>query len=165
MPVLSIVLGDQFGQDLAAPVERIRPVNTGCGYEDNLVDAGGGGGFEDLEGATHIQVKKIVDVFLAAVFVDAVPGGDVDNAVTSANYLRQRQPVHDGPLDKHRSLFQMPWRANVENDRRVAPAEQPGHESLGEISRPAGQQHLHTLLPNLPALHRQYGGRPDHLSA
>src|SRR6516162_11229403 len=137
MPVLSIILGDQFGQDLAAPVKRIRPVNTGCGYEDDLVDAGGGRGFEDLEGATHIQVKEIVGVFLAAVFVDPVPGGDVDDAVASANYLRQRQPVQNGLLDKHDSLFQMPRRANVENDRRVAPAEQLGHESLAEISRSA----------------------------
>jgi hypothetical protein len=32
--------------------------------------------------------------------------------------------------------------------------EQPGDESLAEISRPSGQQQLHHLLPDLPALRR-----------
>ena len=36
---------------------------------------------ENLEGAAHIEVEEIVSVFLAAIFVDAVPRGDVDDAV------------------------------------------------------------------------------------
>ena len=62
----------------------------------------------------------------------------------SANF---RSLADSASLDKQRSPFQMPRRANVENDRRVASVEQLGHESLAEISRPSGQQHLHTLLP------------------
>ena len=57
-------------------------------------------------------------------------------------------------VDKQRSLFQIPRRANVENDRRVALVEQPRYEGLAEISRPSGQKHLHHVLPNLPAFHR-----------
>jgi hypothetical protein len=30
-----------------------------------------------VEGAAYIQVKEIVHIFLAGIFVDAVPGGDV----------------------------------------------------------------------------------------
>ena len=41
-------------------------------------------GFENLEGAAYIKVEEIVSVFLAAIFVDAVPGGDVDDAVAAA---------------------------------------------------------------------------------
>src|SRR5271169_3085789 len=63
MPVLSVILGNQLGQDLAAPVERIRPVNTGCRNEYDLVDTERNGRFKNLEGAAHIQVKEIVGVF------------------------------------------------------------------------------------------------------
>src|SRR5277367_3390762 len=68
--VLSIILGNQFGDNLAAPVPCIRPVNTGCGNEYDLVDAEGSGRFENLEGAAHIQVKEIAGIFLATTFVD-----------------------------------------------------------------------------------------------
>src|SRR6266581_7326993 len=34
----SIILSNMFGQYLAAPVPCIRPINTGCGNVDNLVD-------------------------------------------------------------------------------------------------------------------------------
>jgi hypothetical protein len=147
MPVLPVILGNQFGQDFAAPVPCIRPVNTGRGNEDNLVDAVGSGGFEYLEGAAHIQVKEIVGIFVAAIFVDAVPGGDVDDAIAAAQCLCQLRPVQNGPLDKQRSLFQIPWSAKVENDRCVALGKQPGHKGLAEISGPSGQHHLHSLLP------------------
>src|SRR4029077_20024212 len=43
LAVLSVIVGNQFGQNLAAPVQSIRPVNTGCGNEDDLVDADGNG--------------------------------------------------------------------------------------------------------------------------
>ena len=76
-----------------------------------------------------------------------MPGGDVDDAVAAANYLRQYRAVQNGPLDELRSLVQMRWRANIENDRRVAFVEQPGYEALPEISRSSGQQHLHGLFP------------------
>jgi hypothetical protein len=165
VPVLSVILGNQFGQDFAAPVPCIRPVNTGRGNEDDLVDAVGSSGFEYLEGAAHIQVKEIVGIFVATIFVDAVPGGDVDDAIAAAQCLYQLRPVQDGPLDKPRSLFQIPWSAKVENDRCVALGEQPGHKSLAEISGPSGQQHLHHLLPDLPRFAGQYAGRPDRLSA
>src|ERR1700746_3215565 len=79
-PVLSVILGDQFGENLAAGVPRMRPVNAGGGDKYDFADAGGSGGFENLEGAAHIEVEKIVSVFFAAIFVDAVPGGDVDDA-------------------------------------------------------------------------------------
>src|SRR5262249_3215907 len=59
LAVLSVVLGNQLRENLAAPVKSIRPVNTGRGNEDNLVDAEGSRGLEDLEGAAHIQVKEI----------------------------------------------------------------------------------------------------------
>src|SRR5208282_2667789 len=86
MPVLSVILGNQLGQDFAAPVERIRPVNTGCRNEYDLVDAGGSGGFKNLEGAACIQVKEIVRILLAPIFLDAVPGGDVHNAIAATKY-------------------------------------------------------------------------------
>src|SRR6516165_11120636 len=81
--VLSVILRDHFGENLAAAVPRIRPVNAGGGDKYDLADAGGRGGFENLEGPAHIEVEKIVSVFLAAIFVDAVPGGDVDDAVAA----------------------------------------------------------------------------------
>src|SRR6202023_3497157 len=105
--------------DLAAPVQSIGPVNAGRGNEHTLVDAGGSGRFENLEGAAHIQVKEIVGIFLDTIFVDPVPGGDVDDAIAPAKCVRQLRPVQNGSLDKQRSLFPIPWSANVENDRRV----------------------------------------------
>src|SRR5271163_2516611 len=136
--VLAVILRDLFGENLAAAVPRVRPVNAGGGDEYDLTDAGGCGGFENLEGAAHIEVEEIVSVFLAAIFVDAVPGGDVDDAVAAAKVLRQPRPVQDGPLDEHGSLVQMRRRADIENDRRVALVEQPGYESLAELSRSSG---------------------------
>ena len=55
--------------------------------------------------------------------------------------------VQNGPLDELGSLVQRRRRANIEDDRRVAFAEQAGHEGLPEISRSSGQQHLHGLIP------------------
>src|SRR4029077_9664370 len=144
--VLSVILGDQFSQNLAAAVPCIRPINAGGGDQYDLTDAGGSGGFENLEGAAHIEVKEIVSVFLAAIFVDAVPGGDMDDGVAAAKYLRQFSAVQNGRLDEHRSLVQRPWGANIENDRRIAFFEQPRYEGLPEISRSSGQQHLHGLF-------------------
>src|SRR3954451_21555087 len=95
--VLSVILGDQFGENLAAAVSRIRPVDAGGGDEYDLADAGGRGGFENLEGATHIEVEEIVSVFLAAIFVDAVPGGDVGDAIAAVKYLGQLRAVQHGP--------------------------------------------------------------------
>jgi hypothetical protein len=133
--VFPIILGNQFSQNLAAAVPRIRPVNAGGGDEYDLGDAGGSGGFENLEGAAHIEVEEIVGVFLAAIFVDAVLGGDVDDAVAPAKYLRQLRAGQNGRLDEHGSVIQRPWRANIENDRGIAFVEQPGYEGLPEISR------------------------------
>ena len=45
--------------------------------------------------------------------------------------------------------FKGRWRANIENDRRVAFVEQRGYEGLSEISRSSRQQHLHGLFPDL----------------
>ena len=134
-------------------------MNTGRGNEDNLVDAEGSCGLEDLEGAAHIEVKEIVRIFLAAVFVDPVPRGDVDDAIAPAKCLGQFRALQNGPVDKGRSLFEMTRCANIENDRRVASVEQPGHESLAEISRSSGQKHFHDLIPDLCALpgHTQAG--------
>jgi hypothetical protein len=58
----------------------------------------------------------------------------VDDAIAPTKCLRQLRPVQNGPFDKQRSLFQIPRRANVENERRVASAEQPRYEGLAEIS-------------------------------
>src|SRR6516162_1091870 len=82
--VRSVILRDQFGENFAAAVPCIRPVNAGGGDEYDLTDAGGLGSFENLEGAAHIEVEKIASVFLAAIFMDAVPGRDVDDAVAAA---------------------------------------------------------------------------------
>src|SRR6516162_9204753 len=141
--MLSVILRNQFSENLAAAVPCVRPVNAGGGDEDDLTDAAGRGGFENFEGAAHIEVEEIVRVFLAPIFVDAVPGGDVDDAVAAAKYLRQLRAVQDGPLDELHSPVQIRWYADIENDRRVTFAEQPGYEGLPEISRSSGQQHLH----------------------
>src|SRR5689334_1868575 len=133
--VLAVILRDQFGDNLVAAVPCIRPVNAGGGDEYDLADASGSGGFENLEGAAHIEIEEIVSVFLAAIFVDAVPGGDVDDAVAAAKDLRQLRAVQNGRLDEYGSLVQRPWGANIENDRRIAFFEQPGYEGLPEISR------------------------------
>ena len=74
---------------------------AGCGNEYDLVDAERNGRFENLEGAAHIEVEEIVSVLLAAILVDAVPGGDVDDAAAAAKYLRQLRAVQNGPLDEH----------------------------------------------------------------
>ena len=81
--VLSIIISNTFAQNLAAPIQGIRLINTGCGNEDYLVDAEGNGRLENLEGPTHIQVKEIVGIFRATHFVDTVPGSDVDNAIAA----------------------------------------------------------------------------------
>src|SRR5262249_31435061 len=146
----------QLRENLAAAVPCVRPVNAGGGNEYDLADAGGRRGFENLEGAAHIEVEEIVSVFLAAIFVNAVPGGDVDDAVAAAEYLRQLRAVQDGPLDEHGALVQKRWRANIEDDRRVALVEQPGCEGLAEISRSSGQQHLHGLFPDYAFLGFRY---------
>src|SRR6516162_805053 len=146
-------------------VPCVRPVNAGGGDEDDLTDAGGRGGCENLEGAAHIEVEEIVRVFLSPIFVDAVPGGDVNDAVAAAKYLRQLRAVQDGPLDELRSPVQMRWCANIENDRRVSSVEQLGCEGLPEISRSSGQQHLHGLFPDLHLSGTQSAGRPDLSSA
>src|ERR1700730_11046612 len=99
--VLAVILGDEFSENLADALPGIRPVNAGGGDKYDLTDAGGSGGFENLEGAAHIEVEEIVSVFLAAILVDAVPGGDVDDAVAAAKYLRQLRAVQHGPLDEH----------------------------------------------------------------
>src|ERR1700751_6011677 len=143
--VLAVILGDQFGENLAAAVPRLRPVNAGGGDEYDLADAGGGSGFEHLERAAHIEVEKLVSVFFAAIFVDAVPGGDVDDAVAAAKYLRQLRAIQNGPLDEHGAVVQTWWRANIENDRRVAFFDQPGYEGLSEISRSSRQPPPHGL--------------------
>ena len=67
-----------------------------------------------------------------------MPRGDVDNAVATAKHVRQLRPVENGSLDEHRSLFQGPWRPDIENDRRITPVEQHGDEGLAEITRPSG---------------------------
>jgi len=59
------------------------------------------------------------------------------------------------PSIKSAPFFQVPWRTNIENDRHITLVEQQGYEGLAEISRPSGQQHLHYLLPNLPAFRRE----------
>src|ERR1700759_5711620 len=105
--VFSVILGDQFSEDFAAAVPCIRPVNAGGGDEYDLADDGGSGSFENLEGAAHIEIEEIVGVFLAAIFVDAVPGGDVDDAVAAAKYLRQLRAVQNGPLDEHAPSFKL----------------------------------------------------------
>jgi hypothetical protein len=91
--VFSIILGNQFGQNLAAPVPRIRLINTGCGNEYNLVDAEGSGRFKHLEGAAHVQVKEIVRIFPITNFVDTVPGGYVDDTIAATKYFCQLRPV------------------------------------------------------------------------
>src|SRR5262245_57423040 len=91
--VLSVILRDLFSENLAAAIPCIRPVNAGGRDEYDLTDAGGSGSFENLEGAAHIEVEEIVSVLLTAIFMDTVPGGNVDDAVAAAKYLRQLRPV------------------------------------------------------------------------
>jgi hypothetical protein len=64
-----------------------------------------------------VQIKEIVRIFLAASFVDTVPGGDVDDAIAATEYFLQLRPIQNGPLDKHRSLFQNP----VEHEHPKSP--------------------------------------------
>src|SRR5689334_22807971 len=122
--VLSVILRVQFSENLAAAVPCVRPVHAGGGDEYDLTDTGGSGGLENLEGAAHIEVEEIVSVFIAAIFVDAVPGGDVDDAVAAANYLHQLRAVQNGSLNENGPLVQMWWRANIEKERRVTFVEQ-----------------------------------------
>jgi hypothetical protein len=90
MAVLSVILGDQFGQNLAAPVPGIRPINAGRRNEDDLVDAGGSGRPENLEGAAHIEVEEVVGVFLAAIYVDTVP---LDSFVVPTAFGSKEDPT------------------------------------------------------------------------
>jgi DNA end-binding protein Ku len=79
-------------------------------------------------------------------FVDAVPGGDVDDAVAAAKYLRQLRAVQNGRLDEHGSPRSKTVTSDIENDRRIAFFEQPGYEGLPEISRSSRQQQPHGLF-------------------
>ena len=47
------------------------------------------GRLKNLESATHVQVKKIVGILLATRFVDAVPGGYVNDAIAAAKMFLQ----------------------------------------------------------------------------
>ena len=123
---------------------------------DDLVDAERSGGFEDLEGAADIQVKEIVCISLAAILVDSVPGGDMNNAIATTKCFRQLRPVENRSLGKHRSRLQISWCPNIQNDGRITPVEQPGDEGLAEISRPSCQKHLHCHLRHLALVARQY---------
>jgi hypothetical protein len=58
MPVLSIILGDQFGQDLAAPVESIRLVNAGRRNARDLVDTEEGGASKTSKVPRTFRSKK-----------------------------------------------------------------------------------------------------------
>ena len=91
--MLSVILRNQFGQNLAAPVPCIRPINTGCRNEYNLVDAEGSGRFKNLKGAAHVEVKEVERILFTTTFVDTVPGGYVDNAITATKYVCQLRPV------------------------------------------------------------------------
>src|SRR6516162_8075883 len=164
--VLPVILGDQFSENLAAAVPCARPVNTGGGNEYDLADAGGSSGFENLEGAAHIEVEEIVSVFLAAIFVNAVPGGDVDDAVAATKDIRQLRAVENRALDEHRSLVQRRRRTNIKKDRRVTLVEQLGYEGLSEISRPSSQQYLHglpRLTPSACTLVRGHTQKPSRM--
>jgi hypothetical protein len=86
----------------------------------------------------HIEVKEIVRIFLGAIFVDAVLGGYVDDAIAAAKGVCQLRPVQNGSLDKYRSLFQIPWSTNIQNHRHMIFVEQHGYNGLAEISRPSG---------------------------
>jgi hypothetical protein len=66
----------------------------------------------------------------------------MNDAIAAAKYFRQLRPIQNGSLDEHRSRFHIPWRTNVQNDRRITPVEQFGYESLAEIPRPSCQKHL-----------------------
>src|SRR5215469_13070568 len=96
--VSSVIFGDPFSQNLAAAVACIGPVDAGGGDVDDFTNAGGSSGLENFESPAHIEVEKIISVFLAQILVDTVPGGDVNDAVAAANYLRQFRAVQDGPL-------------------------------------------------------------------
>ena len=54
----------------------------------------------NLEGAADIQVEKIVGIFLASILVDAVPRGDVDDAIATAKHFRQLRPVENGSVNE-----------------------------------------------------------------
>jgi hypothetical protein len=159
--VLSVILCDLFSEYLAAAVPCIWPVNAGGGDEYDLADAGGSGGLENLEGAAHIEVEEIVRVFLAPIFVDAVPGGDVDDAVAAAKYLRQLRAVQNRPLDEYGFLSQRRWRANIENDRRVALTEQPGYEGLARDFRILRSAAPSWSFPRLTPFRRAIGSDPS----
>jgi hypothetical protein len=128
---------------------RLLIVNGRAGVGLGSPRKGGSGRFKNLEGAAHIEVKEIVGVFFATIFVDTMPRSDVNDGIAAAKYFGQRRPVQNRPCDKDLSLFQIPWRANIQNDGRITPVEQPWHESPPEISRPSCQKHLHGLLRHL----------------
>ena len=75
------------------PVPRIGPINAGRRNEDDPADAERRGRFENLEGSAHIEVEEIVRISLTIGFVDAVPGGDVHDAIAAAKHVRQFRPV------------------------------------------------------------------------
>ena len=54
MSVLSVILGNHFGQNLAAAIPAIRPINAGRRDEYDLADAGRSSRFENLESAACI---------------------------------------------------------------------------------------------------------------
>ena len=56
-------------------------MNAGGGNVYDLVDPKRSGRLKNLEGTTYIQVKEIIGTFLAANFVNAVPGGYVNDAI------------------------------------------------------------------------------------
>src|SRR4051812_29383859 len=78
--VFSVILSYAFCQNLAAPIQCIRPANAGCGNEYYFVDTERGGRLEYFERPTHVQVKEIIGAFHTTSFVNTMPGRYVDNA-------------------------------------------------------------------------------------
>src|SRR3954452_24427008 len=68
--VFSVILRDAFCQNLAAPIQRIKSANAGCGNEYNIVDTERSSRLENFEGPTHVQVKEIIGIFHATNFVN-----------------------------------------------------------------------------------------------
>src|SRR5271156_1718588 len=127
------------------PVECIRMVNTGGGNEYDLADTERNRSLENLEGASHIQVKEVVGIFLSTTFVDAVPSSYMDDAIAADEEFLQLQPIKNRPLEKDRVLRQIPWGTNIQNHRCMPFLPQHGDERLAEIARPACQKYPHSV--------------------
>src|SRR5206468_258379 len=115
--------------------------DAGARDVDDPLNARPHGCLEHIKRARDIQVPEVVNILGRSGFVNAVPGGNVDNTVHPRQTLLERLTVQDGTFDIH-PAFAQGW-PYIEADRNVATHLELSGQDLAQIARTAGQEYSH----------------------